>query len=152
MMRMVIAFRTGGHFAANLDPLLASITQPELAKSRRQRLAWIGETGSSLDVMKFINNNPKEFDYSVFDLQNINHEVLYYLGGDVFSKYRSSFTVSDLASTLVKCYCKNVGIEVMHIKDSEKRNWVLNQVENGVAIRMAVLYLLAGQIIPRENR
>ena len=46
----------------------------------------------------------------------------------------------------------NRGVEITSDVADGKHSIILNQVENGVAIRMAVLYLLAGQIIPRENR
>jgi aspartate carbamoyltransferase catalytic subunit len=46
----------------------------------------------------------------------------------------------------------NRGVEITSDVADGKHSIILNQVENGVAIRMAVLYLLAGQIIPKENR
>ena len=41
----------------------------------------------------------------------------------------------------------NRGVEITsEVADSEQRSIILDQVENGVAVRMAVMYLLAGQI------
>ncbi|HYG16057.1 MAG TPA: aspartate carbamoyltransferase, partial [Bacteroidia bacterium] len=41
----------------------------------------------------------------------------------------------------------NRGVEITsEVADSEQHSIILDQVENGVAVRMAVMYLLAGQI------
>ena len=44
----------------------------------------------------------------------------------------------------------NRGVEVTSEVADHANSIILDQVENGVAVRMAVLYLLAGRI-PREN-
>ena len=42
----------------------------------------------------------------------------------------------------------NRGVEITSDIADGKNSIILNQVENGVAIRMAVLYLLSGQVKP----
>ena len=40
----------------------------------------------------------------------------------------------------------NRGVEITSDVADSKQSVILNQVENGVAIRMAIIYLLAGRI------
>ena len=45
----------------------------------------------------------------------------------------------------------NRGVEITSDVADSKQAIILNQVENGVAIRMAVLYLLASKLQKNEN-
>ena len=44
---------------------------------------------------------------------------------------RTNFTVGELLQSLQGIYCQSVGVEVMHLEDSERRTWLLQQLEGG---------------------
>lgn len=129
MFRMIRGFRAGGHFAAQLDPLSSYRNECDLTKYMRQKHPWLANVGEDMPaVVKFMNNGGK-YDYSVFKLEDVDKDKPYYIGDTQYAKYRTYVTVKELTALLVRSYCGNVGVEVMHIKDNTKRLWLFEQVE-----------------------
>ena len=128
MLKMIRSFRVAGHFASSLDPLSSYSGADESARSYRlKKLAWVGRDSQDLpDVTKFMRNGAS--DLEIFKLGDINPDLKYYLGDEI-SSHQMFWSVRELLATLVNCYCGNVGVEIMHIKDNAKRRWLLEKVE-----------------------
>jgi 2-oxoglutarate dehydrogenase E1 component len=128
MLKMIRSFRAAGHFASSLDPLSSYSGTDESARAYRlKKLAWVGRDSQDLpDVTKFMRNGA--IDLSIFKLGDVNPELKYYLGDEISSQ-QMFWSVQELLSTLINCYCGNVGVEIMHIKDNAKRRWLLEKVE-----------------------
>lgn len=129
MFRMIRGFRSGGHFAAQLDPLSSYRNECDLTRYMRQKHPWLASIGEDMPVVVKFMNNGGQYDFSAFKLENVDRDKPYFVGDTEFAKYRTYLSVNELTSLLVKAYCGNVGVEVMHIKDSTKRNWLFEQIE-----------------------
>lgn len=130
MFRMIRVFRSGGHFAANLDPLTTYLNECDTTRYKKRKLAWLSNYGEEEPTIVQFMNNGQGMDFSVFELHDTPKDKPYYLGDLAFSKYRSFVTVSELVGLLMQCYCGSVGVEIMHIKDNNRRKWLFEQVES----------------------
>ena len=130
IFRMIRGFRSGGHFAAQLDPLSTFQNESHLTKYMRQKHPWLADKEGDLPAVVNFMNNGKGYDFSVFNLEDVDREKPFYLGDTEYFKYRTYISVNDVVKLLVQTYCGSVGVEVMHIKDNEKRKWLFEEVES----------------------
>ncbi|MBY0281243.1 MAG: 2-oxoglutarate dehydrogenase E1 component [Alphaproteobacteria bacterium] len=93
--QLIQAYRTSGHFSANLDPL-------NLEKPKQH---------PELD--------PKFYGFRNEDLSKI-----------IYAEDFGYIVLKDLLQTLHNTYCGKIGVEFMHIEDTEQRNWIKERFEN----------------------
>lgn len=89
----------------------------------------LGYENVNLDPLNLIKKEIiPELDLNFYNFTKVDLEKIYNF--DFFSNYLNSSNLFDLHKVLKKIYCKNIGIEFMHIKNTKEINWIQNRFES----------------------
>ena len=113
------AFMTHGHYLADIDPL-------ELAKhysdspSLQLKYRFPDETMRS-------KVDPKAYGFTEADLDKVIHYKSRF-GGTIMQQ-KSEWKLRDLIAAYEEAYCNKIGVQFMHIQDSERCDWIRENIE-----------------------
>jgi 2-oxoglutarate dehydrogenase E1 component len=100
VINLIIAYRSLGHLKANIDPL---------------------------GLYKGVNNSQLELSYYGFTEADLN--TVFDVGSSLIGLKGSSAPLNEILDVLRKTYCNTIGIEYMHINDTDVVNWLQNRME-----------------------
>lgn len=117
LINLVRAYQTVGNEKANLDPLNLQETY-----------------GNVLQIGKKKKRNTKRLDYHFHgftdeDLKKDFHIDSQYNRG--FLSMKKNWKLQELIDALEKAYCGTIGVEYMHIQNSDECNWIREKFEEG---------------------
>ena len=136
MAEMIKAFRTRGHFAANIDPLQnidEESLDDDLRNVRQTRTLWY-DLPNVPDVVKLLRSDGN-LDLSAFRMENVDLDEWFYLGSTMRVKDQDFWTLRHLISTLSDTYCGHVGVEYIHLENSDEIFWLESKIEGELGPR-----------------
>ena len=86
----------------------------------------IGHLASSLDPLGTVRPFPEQLTLESFDLTDADLEERFDPG---ILPLENPARLGDIIELLEDTYCRNVGVEYMHIQDREKRRWLQRRME-----------------------
>ena len=118
LFHLVRAYQESGHELSNLDPLgLHSFRSPNPPPTLDYK--YYGFTDEDLDrKMDIVGATPGGSDGFLAELSSVK-----------------AVTLRAVLEKLENTYCRNLGVEYMHIDSREKCNWIRNQIENPKFLR-----------------
>ena len=102
VVNLILAYRSLGHLQANIDPL---------------------------GLYKGVNNPQLELAYYGFTDEDLNTK--FDVGATFIGLTESSATLQEIYDVLRKTYCDTIGIEYMHITNTDEVMWLQERMEKG---------------------
>jgi len=117
VLNLIRSYQMVGHEKAHLDPL-------EL----RQTYGEIMQIGKRLKL------NIHSLDHKYHGFSDAQLDKEYFIDTPIhegFVSMKKRWKLRELIESLEKAYCGSIGIEYMHIQDTEQCNWIRNKFEKG---------------------
>ena len=86
----------------------------------------IGHYAATIDPLQRHRPKPNQLELESFGLNEVDLKSKFDPGHLPFN---GSVTLEQIIDKLEKTYCRNIGIEYMHIEDRDQRRWIQDQIE-----------------------
>ncbi|MDN2663246.1 2-oxoglutarate dehydrogenase E1 component [Psychromonas sp. 14N.309.X.WAT.B.A12] len=88
-----------------------------------------GHEAANLDPLGLVKNETiKELDPFYHDLTGSDLDANFNVGS--FAAGNETMILKDLVASLKRTYCGSLGVEYMHITDTEEKRWIQNRIES----------------------
>ena len=124
-------------FFRGFDLASTQVAQPEdsetaLKQSRVEALIYryrdIGHLLSCLDPLSACPSSHPLLEPGVFGLDGTDMNRAFYFRG--YPGENRSMVLSDIIEHLKRTYCRDAGVEYMHLQDPEERKWLRDRIES----------------------
>jgi len=86
----------------------------------------LGHTVAKIDPLGRINLEQPRLELENFNLSEDDHEDIFQTGHLI---HQQSMKLKDIIVLLNNIYCGSVGVEYVHIQETEVRRWIQNRIE-----------------------